>query len=160
MLIVLCAEESEAKHIKCKRANIFVTGVGLVNILQSPLKFPPNAKIVNVGYAGSNVHPIGTVLSVNRVERFIKSSILNEPVFNLTPCYVDDSCYTADDFITYTLILNDKIPLIDMELYYLAARYPNIESIKIVSDNLNLEDHRNVDLSESWELVNKILNQL
>ena len=155
MLIVLCAEEEEAKHITHPKAKVIITGVGVVNIIKALPLIPPKAKIINVGYAGSNKYPVGTVLSVNKVERLYKPSIINEKSIDLLTCYISDSCYTVDDFINAPI--ESEIPLIDMELYYLAARYPNIESIKIVSDNLNLTEHRITDLNESWELVNKIL---
>lgn len=160
MLIVLCAEEEEARHINCHRVDkVIVTGVGVANILKfAATKFSSKDKIINVGYVGSNKYPIGTVISVNRVERLYKPAIIDEPTFYLTPCYVDDICFTVDDFVETPYQM--EIPLIDMELYYLTARYPNIESIKIVSDNLNLTEHRESNLTESWELVNRILEHV
>lgn len=160
MLIVLCAEEEEAKQINSHRVNkVIVTGVGVVNIIKSlAQKIPPKAKIINIGYAGSNKYSVGSVISVNKVERLYKPKIISESSIKLVPCYVDDVCYTCDDFINASIDI--ELPLVDMELYYLAARYPNIESIKIVSDNLNLAEHRKADLSASWEIVNRILNNL
>ena len=158
MLVILCAEEEEAKHINCKRAKVIVTGVGVVNIIKNLSKIPPKAKIINVGYAGSNQYAVGSVLSVSRVERLYKPSIINETAIDLIPCYTNDLCYTVDDFLNTTVYKD--IPLIDMELYYLAARFPNIQSLKIVSDNMNLTQHRAADFEESWELVNKILAHL
>jgi len=160
MLIVLCAEEEEAKHINCHRVDkVIVTGVGVVNIIKNLAgKLPPKAKIINIGYAGSNKYQPGTVISVSKVERLYKSKITCEGSIELTPCYVDDFCYTCDDFLNEQV--DFEIPLIDMELYYLAARYPNIESLKIVSDNLNLTEHREADLTESWKLINKILEHV
>lgn len=159
MLVILCAEEEEAKHINCHRVDkVIVTGVGVVNIIKNLPKIPPKAKIINVGYAGSNKYPVGSVISVNKVERLYKPKIISESSIKLVPCYVDDVCYTCDDFINASIDI--ELPLVDMELYYLAARYPNIESIKIVSDNLNLNEHREADLTESWQLVNRILEHL
>lgn len=157
MLVILCAEEEEAKHINHPKAKVIVTGVGVVNIIKNLPKIPPKAKIINVGYAGSNKYPVGSVVSVDKVERFHRTIVNEEPI-NLVPCYVSDLCYTADDFVNTPFVM--EIPLIDMELYYLAARFPNIESIKIVSDNLSLTEHRKADLSASWETVNRILNNL
>lgn len=157
MLVILCAEEEEAKHINHPKAKVIVTGVGVVNIIKNLPKIPPKAKIINVGYAGSNKYSVGSVVSVDKVERFHRTIVNEEPI-NLVPCYVSDLCYTADDFVNTPFVM--EIPLIDMELYYLAARFPNIESIKIVSDNLSLTEHRKADLSASWETVNRILNNL
>ena len=157
MLVILCAEEEEAKHINHPKAKVIVTGVGVVNIIKNLPKIPPKAKIINVGYAGSNKYPVGSVISVNRVERFHRT-IVNEQPIDLVPCYVSDLCYTVDDFVNTSYVM--EIPLIDMELYYLAARFLNIKSLKIVSDNLSITEHRKADLEESWKEVNNILGHL
>lgn len=157
MLIIFCAEEEEAKHIKHPKAKVIVTGVGVVNLIKNLPNIPSKAKIINVGYAGSNKYPIGSVVSVNKVERFHRT-IINEQPIDLAPCYVSDLCYTADDFVNTPFVMD--IPLIDMELYYLAAKFPNITSIKIVSDNLSITEHREANFEDSWKQVNNILGHL
>lgn len=156
--VIICAELSEAKNIRCPDAKIYVSGVGLSNILQAPrLELKPSDKIINVGYVGSAIYPIGTVISVSQCLRLNKPKITCEKILTLKPCYADDVCYTADDFIEDKEI---KMPLVDMELYYLASIYPQIQSIKIVSDNFDLEEHRQDDFKASWEIVNEVLNRL
>ena len=159
MLIIFCAEIEEAVNIKCPKAKIVITGPGLCNVIQTPqIKVKPGDKLINVGYAGSNKYPIGSVVSASSCKRFIPSQTVNEPTLNLVPCYNSDLCYTADDFVENEKI--DEIPLIDMELYYLASIYPQIESLKIVSDNLNFTEYQCADTQGSWDLVNRILNNL
>lgn len=159
MLIIFCAEIEEAANIKCPKAKIVITGPGLCNVIQTPrIKVNPGDKLINVGYAGSNVYPIGSVVSPSLVKRFMPSATIEEKALTLTPCYQQALCYTADDFIENTAI--KEVPIIDMELYYLASIYPQIESLKIVSDNLNLTEYRAADLQESWDTVNRILNNL
>jgi hypothetical protein len=156
MLLIFCAEMEEAKNIKCPDANIYITGVGVCNILKNP-KFLLNQydKVINIGYVGSNKYKTGSVISVSRCAKLITSNIVEEKSINLNPCYLkNDICYTADNFIEHA---RDEVPMVDMELYYLALLYPQIQSIKIVSDNLDINEHRQTDLIKSWELVNKIL---
>ena len=44
-----------------------------------------------------------------------------------------------------------------MELYYIALMFPNVLSIKVVSDELNYNDYKQADFKKSWETVNTIL---
>jgi hypothetical protein len=61
----------------------------------------------------------------------------DEPTYTLSG-YVP--CYTSNDFVLQT---NIKEPVVfDMELaYILALGFKNVESIKIVSDNLSLKEY-------------------
>lgn len=161
MLIIFCAEIDEAVNIKCPHAKIVITGAGLCNVIQTPkLNIRPEDKVINIGYAGSNLYPVGEVRTVGKCRRLIPSLTINEKELIINPLkeLTSTCCYTADDFIEQDKI--KEIPLVDMELYYLASIYPQIESIKIVSDNLNLTEYRKADLSASWETVNRILNNL
>ena len=148
MLIIFCAEPEEAQNIKCRNAKIIITGPGLCNVIQTPqIKLKRNDKVINVGYAGSNVFPVGEVLSVSHTKRLLPSLTIPEKTLNLVPCYKSALCYTADDFIEQDKIR--EIPLVDMELYYLKILYPQIQSLKIVSDNLNYKDYQKADFKEN-----------
>ena len=59
-----------------------------------------------------------------------------------------------NDFVKHS---DKELPLVDMELYYLRILYPQIQSLKIVSDNLNYKDYQKADFKESWAMVNKCL---
>lgn len=158
MLIIFCAEIEEAKHIECPGAKIIITGPGLANVITTPtLNLRPGDKVINVGYAGSTKYNVGDIISVGCCERFNSSYTIDEPVISLVPCYRSDKCYTADNFIKEVTI---ELPLVDMELYYLASIYPNIEAIKIVSDNLNYKEYKEFDFDSRWEYVNRILRNL
>lgn len=155
MFLIICAEMEEAKHIKCDKATILVTGAGVSNILKTPrLTYDPKDIVINVGYAGSTVYEKGTVASVKSVQK-LSQSIVKEPLIGLEPLYIEGvDCYTADDFIKQS---DKELPLVDMELYYLRILYPQIQSLKIVSDNLNYKDYQKADFKESWAMVNKCL---
>lgn len=94
---------------------------------------------------------------IESCERLNSSYTIDEPTLSLVPCFYSDKCYTADNFIKEA---ECELPLVDMELYYLASIYPNIEAIKIVSDNLNYKEYKEFDFDSSWEYVNRILRNL
>ena len=162
MLVVLCAEIEEAQKIKCSRALTVITGAGMCNALKiAGLHLSPNDTIINVGYVGSNKYSIGSVVAVDGCKRFVPSITMPEPTIRFAPIFrlpESDLCYTADNFIEGEF--DKELPLVDMELYYYASIYPQIKSIKIVSDNLNYSDYTNVNFEESWDFVNEIINNL
>ena len=65
-------------------------------------------------------------------------------------------CYSSIDFVEKT----KHTGVFDMELYTLATMFPNIKSVKIVSDNLNYKEYKDVDIKESWKSANEILFNL
>ena len=161
MLIVICAEEDEAKNIitKDRKVYVHITGPGLYNILKTPrLNVKSDDLILNIGYAGSNLFKPGEIFSVVTSQRLEPSKTIKEEKQYLFPYYfLGADCYTADNFIEKT---SQQLPLVDMELYYLSLIYPGIRSIKIVSDNLNYKDYKKSDFKDSWELVNKAIKEL
>ena len=132
----------------------------MTNVIQTPrLELRPEDKVINVGYAGSNLYPVGEVRTVKACKRLTPSITIPELELKLNPIkeLTAVGCYTADNFEEG---LDFEIPLVDMELYYLTSVYPNIQSIKIISDNLDLEEYRRADFKDSWDIVNKVLNRL
>ena len=156
MLLIICAEEKEAERLDNfgSRAIIQVTGIGYDSVIRIPrFVCSKNDKVLNIGYAGSNVYKPGDVLSVKSCKLFDSSKQLKTR--ELTPLYFNEACcYTADDFIQFS---EDKIELVDMELYYLSLIYPKIQSIKIVSDNLNYQQYKSSDFAQSWDKVNQVV---
>ena len=49
------------------------------------------------------------------------------------------------------------VGVFDMELYTLATFFPKIKSVKVVSDNLDYHEYKQVDTKKSWDEANKIL---
>ena len=146
MTIVVVATHKEyiIAKAKFKGKRVIETGVGPLNIIHSLRKIPKWVRIINFGYAGSNNLPIGTEVCVGF------STGYHENVQYLEPAYVMDDnqngendvwCYTSNDFVL-------KAPkttatcLFDMELaYIMALGFKHVRSIKIVSDNLSLEQY-------------------
>lgn len=109
-------------------------------------------RFFNVGYVGSNEFPIGKVVVVGTVSREKPSHTVNEPTFTLDK-ESKVKCYSSLDFVEST----NHTGVFDMELYTFATFFPNIKSVKIVSDNLNFHEFEQVTIDNAWIEANKIL---
>ena len=162
MLIIFCAELEEAQHIKCPEAKIIITGAGLCNVIQTPrINVNPGDTLINIGYAGSTEHPVGEVRTVNACRRLKASKTVKEHIIytDKIKSLASAVCHTADDFVDRDEVKGALLPLVDMELYYLASIYPQMRAIKIISDNLSYNDYKECNLETSWTFVNTILNE-
>ena len=132
--------------------DIVVTGVGAINVMRTLRDLPRNAKIINIGYAGSANYEIGSVVSVTEVRLNHPCVTYPEPELHLqivpaeylkTPeTCLHSVCYSNTDFV----LQSDYTDCVfDMELAYIAALgFENLSSLKIVSDNLSLHTYREV----------------
>lgn len=156
-IVILAAEEAEYK--KCVEMfpeyKCVLMGVGAGNVIKTCAALPEGTNVVNIGYAGSNNTPIGEIMVVSDSYRLVNGNY--NFVDHANPLHIADNglpCYTNNDFVTET----DKTDavLFDMELNYIAAFSPRINllaSIKIVSDNLDVDVFRNNALRESGILT-------
>lgn len=137
MIIVATDEEYKLAKKRFKWQEIVKTGVGGINILNTLKEADKWQKIINFGYVGSNVIPIGTEVRIGECRLYHPNVEYEEPIYKLDG---DITCYTSNDFVLET---NIKEPVVfDMELaYILALGFKNVESIKIVSDNLSLSQY-------------------
>lgn len=141
MIVVATDEEYKLAKKRFKRHLIVKTGVGGVNVIRKLKHFPKWLKITNFGYVGSNVIPIGTEVRVGSCKLYHPNVEYDEPIF-ITRDYMCSGicCYTSNDFVLNTNI--NRSCVFDMELaYILALGFKNVESIKIVSDNLSLSQY-------------------
>ena len=142
-MIVIVATNAECELAQKRFPDdiIIKTGVGALNIIQKLQNASRQMKILNFGYAGSNSIPVGTEVKIGTCQLYHPNVEYDEPIYQLTG---DVPCYTSNDFVLKTDI---KTPCVfDMELaYILALGFKNVESIKIVSDNLSLEEYQNVE---------------
>ena len=137
MIVVATDEEYKLAKKRFKHHLIIKTGVGGINVIKTLKHFPKWLKIINFGYVGSNVIPIGTEVRIGECKLYHPNVEYEEPTYKLDG---DVTCYTSNDFVLETKI---KKPVVfDMELaYILALGFKNVESIKIVSDNLSLKQY-------------------
>lgn len=137
MIVVATDEEYKLAKKRFKHHLIIKTGVGGINVIKTLKHFPKWLKIINFGYVGSNVIPIGTEIRIGKCKLYHPNVEYEEFIYKLDG---DITCYTSNDFVLETKI---KKPVVfDMELaYILALGFKNVESIKIVSDNLSLKQY-------------------
>lgn len=135
---------------------IVITGVGGSNVVRKLRGVAKNFDmredfVWNVGYCGTRDIEPGTVVHIDKCHTYHPGVEFAEPNFTLFSGEVDDkhvTCLTAGDFVTDPA----SIPLdkwgmpcvVDMELAYLCALFPNqVSSIKVVSDNCDLAQYEN-----------------
>lgn len=137
MIVVATDEEYRLAQKRFKGQKIVKTGVGGINTYRALKDKDKKQDITNFGYVGSNNIPIGTEVKIGKCKLYHPNVEYNEPEFELKG---DITCYTSNDFVLKTEI---KEPVVfDMELaYILAMGFENVESIKIVSDNLSLKEY-------------------
>lgn len=146
MLIVI-AEKEELKLVEelgYSNYPVLITGVGGMNVIEALKDIPKDTEILNIGYAGSNVLPIGTIVEIVKVATNHEIAHFNETfkfLQNIRNKYEETCCYTSTDFVTHTNI--EKPCVFDMELAFICALFNNVRSIKVVSDNLNKEEYKN-----------------
>lgn len=132
--------------------DIIVTGVGAINVMHSLRDLPRDAKLINIGYAGSANYAIGSTVCVNEVRLNHPCVSYPEPELRLqvlpAKCMLKSEeaivsmCYSNTDFVLQS---DYRDCVFDMELAYIAALgFENLYSIKIVSDNLSLHTYREV----------------
>lgn len=137
MIIVATDEEYKLAKKRFKGQEIVKTGVGGINILNTLKEADKWQKLTNFGYVGSNIIPIGTEVRIGECRLYHPNVEYEEPIYKLNG---DITCYTSNDFVLETKIKNPVV--FDMELaYILALGFKNVESIKIVSDNLSLKKY-------------------
>lgn len=111
-----------------------------------------NDRFFNIGYVGSNEYPIGTVVTVGTVLKETPSHTVEEAPITLDKTS-NIKCYSSPDFVESTT----HTGIFDMELYTMATFFPNIKSVKIVSDNLNFHEFEQVTIDNAWEQANSVL---
>ena len=139
LIVVATDEEYKLAKKRFKRHRIIKTGVGGLNVIHALKHVPRWVKIINFGYVGSNNIPIGTEVIVGESRLYHPSVIYNEQQYTLDKESII-KCFTSNDFVLQT---NIKKPCVfDMELaFILALGFKHVKSIKIVSDNLSLQEY-------------------
>lgn len=146
-MLVVIAEKEELKLVEelgYGDEPIIITGVGGLNVIRALKDFPKDMEILNIGYAGSNVLPVGTRVYIDQVHTYHEVANFKEPnlfangIYKIG--YKCHDCYTSTDFVIKTDI--DKPCVFDMELAFIRALFDNVRAIKVVSDNLNKEEYK------------------
>lgn len=138
MIVVATEKEYEIAKERFHKEPIIKTGVGGLNVIQTLKDISKDTPILNFGYVGSNVIPVGTEIEVGKCKLYHPKVEYDEPEYVLPEG--DILCYTSNDFVLQTDITEPVV--FDMELaYILALGFNNVKSTKIVSDTLNLDEY-------------------
>lgn len=179
MVVILVATTEEfnlAKKYFSGNYSIVKTGVGASNVIRTCSAIAASAKeyknrqvgLLNIGFCGSNILPKGEVVRISKSFRHIDDTVSFEDYRN--PYILSKEgvpCYTSNSFVTQSDM--DEPKVFDMELNYIVAfdNLKHIGAVKIVSDNLSVEEYENtvsMDNPEIWwkvrRLVDRILNDV
>ncbi len=143
MIIVIATDEELqlVERLGYKNNPVLITGVGAINVINALKHLPKDTPILNIGYCGSNKYEVGKKVMIGQVKTYHENVSFDE---KFIACTIDGGweiakCYTSTDFVLETKI---KEPCVfDMELAYIRAMFDSVKSIKVVSDNLNVEDY-------------------
>ncbi len=136
MIVVATAEEKEHIQSLYGDKEILVTGVGALNVYKSLNGISRNTPILNLGYAGSNNIPIGSIVSVGESRLYHPNVDYCEDAYQLNGKVL---CLTSCDFV---LCSEEKNCVFDMELaFILAMGFKHVRSYKKVSDSLNMNEY-------------------
>lgn len=137
MIVVATEAELALAQSRWSGEEIVCTGVGGLNVYTSLQDIPRGTPLLNFGYVGSNVLPVGTEVEIGECRLNHPNVTYDEPIYNIGGTV---PCFTSNDFVISTDI---KEPVVfDMELaFILAMGFTNVKSIKIVSDNLSLSEY-------------------
>lgn len=146
--MIVVATEIEYKKFKSTNEETIMTGVGYANVYKALANIPRDTPIINIGYAGSNNIPIGEVCLIGECRHYHPNVKYDEDVYKLSGNCV---CFTSDDFVLSTDI---KTPVVfDMELFaILSMGFTNVVAIKIVSDNLSIDEYESKMNKESEQI--------
>lgn len=138
IIIVATEEEYEIAKKRFIHNKIIKTGVGAINIINKLKDLNKKTKLLNFGYVGSNTIKIGKEIIISDVELYHPNVKYKEARYKLNNNGI--KCYTYCDFVTETDITEPCV--FDMELaFILALGFKNVQSIKIISDNLSLKQY-------------------
>lgn len=152
--ILVVATDEEYQKVKDRSPfKVIQTGIGYGNVIKTLKDLDAKkVKIYNIGYAGSNTLKRGTLVKIKNSYNFHENAQFEEETYTLNGT---TDCYTSSDFVLKT---NMKEPVVfDMELNAICSFGFEVESYKIVSDNLSLEEYEEADFEKIWvEVLNLI----
>ena len=164
--IICVATELEKKALVPEEYwdKTILTGIGIGNAMKAVKRIneeriPPKA-IINIGYAGAKGIAKGTVCyadycrtyQVHDIEQL--SFMLCTPITDI-PYY---DCYTSTDFVESSNIEGPF--LVDMELLAYSISNYDVFSIKVVSDNMDMNDYDNALKDDYTKEVKKALREI
>ena len=170
-VIVVATDFEYEQACKYTKLKVIKTGIATSNVIEALKDLDKSISIINVGLAGSNSLPVGSIVTISTGEYYklnvkVKNISLYHPNVEIKgKQYVlngDTDCYTSHDFVLQTPI--EEPVVFDMELNAICAFGFEVESYKIVSDNLSLTQYekveaQKVDLTQCFKKVFEIIEE-
>lgn len=143
-ICVATVQEAEALIPDKYKDNVVTTGIGMINTLETLRDLNLIGDyVVNVGFAGGHNVPVGEVRPILNNKMYQENNIEGIGSQLLTTYMTDKRwgfCYTASDFLNKTN-KNEEEFFVDMELAAYSSLLCPVYSIKVVSDNLDLDSY-------------------
>lgn len=153
--VIVVATDLEESLVKpLTKLKIIKTQPGSSNVIEALKNLDKKTKIINVGYAGSNILPVGSIAKVKNSYLYHPNVTFKEKSYNLGG---EVDCYTSNDFVLQTTLQQPVV--FDMELNTICALGFDVVSYKIVSDNLSLKQYEEVDLNKKWLELFKLIGE-
>ena len=134
--LIVIATEAERWLIDEEDADVLVTGVGPLNVLEALRNVPRSTPLMNVGFAGSVDIPVGTICPIGAVGLHMPDVPFSSPSYQLTGTV---PCLSSSSFVTAS---RRRGCVFDMELaFILGMGFTDVEAVKVVSDSLNYEEY-------------------
>lgn len=153
--VIVVATDLEESLVKpLTKLKIIKTQPGSSNVIETLKNLDKKTKIINVGYAGSNVLPVGSIVKIKNSHLYHPNVTFKEKPYNLGG---EVDCYTSNDFVLQTTLQQPVV--FDMELNTICALGFDVVSYKIVSDNLSLKQYEEVDLNKKWLELFKLIGE-
>ncbi|MBQ9792834.1 MAG: hypothetical protein IJW32_06130 [Clostridia bacterium] len=153
-VIVVATDLEEGLVKNLTKLKIIKTQPGSSNVIETLKNLDKRTKIINVGYAGSNILPVGSIVKVKDSYLYHPNVTFKEKSYNLGG---EVDCYTSNDFVLQTTLQQPVV--FDMELNTICALGFDVVSYKIVSDNLSLKQYEEVDLNKKWLELFKLIGE-
>lgn len=163
--IITVATDYEKKALIPEQywSHVVITGIGMlhtIGTLKNQIQKSEPQFVINIGYAGSKDVPVGTVCRVDECTAYMEHDIYTGDMSlyefeTKSPSY---KCYTATDFIEGTKLEGPF--LVDMELLAHSILDCPLASIKVVSDNMSMEDYDKALKDNYKSEINEILLEL
>ncbi len=153
-LVFIFAMQREADMVRLPEDDNIRKEIVGISMLDNLPQVSEDEIIINLGYCGSNSIKVGTI-----VEPSIATDLRTGAQIKLDHLFDTPTteCFTSDEFVTKST--QDEPCVYDMELYKIAQLpHKALYSLKIVSDNLNLEDCEKYNDETAWEKCLEILN--
>lgn len=153
--VIVVATDLEEDLVKnLTKLKVIKTQPGSSNVIETLKNLDKKTKIINVGYAGSNVLPVGSIVKVKNSYIYHPNVTFKEKVYSLGG---EVDCYTSNDFVLQTTLQQPVV--FDMELNTICALGFDVVSYKIVSDNLSIKQYEEVDLNKKWLELFKLIGE-